>query len=97
MTIDEALEVLDTIPTIGEQVDALEMAIKALEQPRWIPVSERLPESDDEVLVTDDAGGLAVVGIDWFDSDSNRWWCSQNVTAWMPLPSSYQGGESDAE
>ena len=32
MSIDEALKILDTIPTIGEQVDALEMAIKALEQ-----------------------------------------------------------------
>ena len=32
MTNKEALEILDTIPTIGEQVDALEMAIKALEQ-----------------------------------------------------------------
>ena len=32
MTREEALKVLDTIPTIGEQVDALEMAIKALEQ-----------------------------------------------------------------
>jgi len=31
MTREEALEVLDTIPTIGDQVDALEMAIKALE------------------------------------------------------------------
>ena len=32
MTKEEALKVLDTIPTISEQVDALEMAIKALEQ-----------------------------------------------------------------
>lgn len=32
MTKDEALQILDTIPTISEQVDALEMAIKALEQ-----------------------------------------------------------------
>lgn len=31
MTKEEALKILDTIPTIGEQVDALEMAIKALE------------------------------------------------------------------
>lgn len=31
MTIKEALEYLDTIPTIGEQVDALEIAIKSLE------------------------------------------------------------------
>lgn len=31
MTREEALEILDTIPTISEQVDALEMAIEALE------------------------------------------------------------------
>lgn len=31
MTNEEALKILDTIPTISEQVDALEMAIKALE------------------------------------------------------------------
>lgn len=30
MTIDEALEILDNIPTIGEQVDALEMAIEIM-------------------------------------------------------------------
>ena len=32
MTREEALQILDTIPTIGEQVDALEMAIQALSQ-----------------------------------------------------------------
>lgn len=32
MTKEEALQILDTIPTISEQVDALEMAIKALSQ-----------------------------------------------------------------
>lgn len=39
MTKDEAIKILDTIPTIGEQVDALEMAIEALEVRefgRWI-------------------------------------------------------------
>ena len=45
MTIDEALEILDMIPTIGEQVDALEMAIEALrssEKPnKWIPIKTR--------------------------------------------------------
>ena len=30
MTIEEALEILDNIPTIGEQVDALEMAIETM-------------------------------------------------------------------
>lgn len=32
MTKEEALEILDTIPTIGEQVEALEIAIKSLER-----------------------------------------------------------------
>ena len=52
MTKDEAIKILDTIPTIGEQVDALEMAIEALEEQRWIPVSERLPEDIRPVIVT---------------------------------------------
>ena len=30
MTREEALQILDTIPTIGKQVDALELAIEAL-------------------------------------------------------------------
>lgn len=32
MSEEEALQILDTIPTIGNQVDALEMAIDALEK-----------------------------------------------------------------
>ena len=39
MTKEEALKILDTIPTIGEQVDALEMAIEALtaqKKGKWI-------------------------------------------------------------
>lgn len=36
---------------------ALEMAIKALEDSRWIPVTERLPENGEKVLATH-LGGL---------------------------------------
>ena len=53
MTRNQALEILDTIPTIGEQVDALEMAIESLQkEPKWISVSERLPENTDPVNIT---------------------------------------------
>lgn len=42
MTREEALKILDTIPTIGEQVDALEIAIEALQADRprgaWLKV-----------------------------------------------------------
>ncbi|MBO7733858.1 MAG: hypothetical protein J6S67_14945 [Methanobrevibacter sp.] len=43
MTREEALEILNTIPTIHEQVDALEMAIEALENQKtghWIKDEE---------------------------------------------------------
>lgn len=96
------------LPSVTPQPITLEKAIdylhetgwmqehdKEMAQPRWIPASERLPENNENVIVTDDACGLALVGIDWFDSDGSRWWCSQNVTAWMPLPEPYQGGESE--
>ena len=42
MTIKEALEYLDTIPTIGEQVDALEIAIRSLEA--WEKVRKEIDE-----------------------------------------------------
>ena len=63
MTREEAIEVLQRefpdfegedkaiARLFPEVVTALSMAIKALEQ-RWIPVSERLPEEDTEVLIT---------------------------------------------
>lgn len=61
---------------------------------RWIPVSESLPEEEVQVLVTDDAGGLATIDVDcgYFDKEYGRfeWFHSQNVTAWMPLPEPYK-------
>lgn len=86
---------------------AFRMAIKALElfgisehlpsAQRWIPVSERLPDEEDvPVLVTDDAGGMKTIDIDFCyrceDTGERFWYASQNVTAWMPLPEPY-GGE----
>lgn len=53
MTNEEAIEVLKNdieICTI-QQKQACDMAIKALEQTRWIPCSEGLPEKDGEYLV----------------------------------------------
>ena len=59
----------------------------------WIPVSERLPEKEGDYLVTDNAGGVLTISIDTFcfcyDGEP-VWLCSQNVTAWMPLPEPYR-------
>lgn len=58
MTSEEAIDLLDNLNGMIEDSrnsdydTAFKMAIKALEQTRWIPVSERLPEKDGEYLVT---------------------------------------------
>lgn len=52
MTNEEARKILDSSfvwqKMVDEECEALGMAIKALEQTRWIPVTERLPETDNE-------------------------------------------------
>ena len=56
MTREEAIMILENLRpkdadsrfSACEIGDALNMAIQALEQTRWIPVSERLPETDNE-------------------------------------------------
>ena len=58
MTREEALHWLDTIPTIGEQVDALEMAIKALEQE---PCEDCISRQD-------------VINAFYIQSDDEGWW-----------------------
>lgn len=106
MTREEALQILDTIPTIGEQVDALEMAIEALEQePKWIPVTERLPKDSGEYLVTvtdvEDKSYLHT-DISWFahptdyDIEHGEWrelMEDEEIIAWQPLPEPYEESE----
>lgn len=66
---------------------------------QWIPVSEGLPEVDEDVWVTDDAGGMATVHGDscgrYEDTGEKFWYTSQNVTAWMPMiiPEPYRGNK----
>ena len=58
--------------------------------PKWIPVTERLPEKGSFALVTD----FGEVEEAYYDSDGHWWqvWGDRlkNVTAWMPLPEPYR-------
>lgn len=85
--------------TVAEHLKDIETAIRVLEnQPRWIPVSERLPETDEDVLITD---GVTVY-IGWINATNRQWRANSedncfinNVTAYMPLPEPYKGDEDD--
>ena len=63
---------------------------------KWIPITERLPESDHYVLACDDEivdkAFYAKVADAWFDSCGDKW---KEVTAWMPLPKPYKEGEAE--
>ena len=78
---------------------ALDMAIEALEKQEkmWIPVSERLPEKEESVIVTvkDDSADSPIyyTSMGWY---CNGIWIVENtvcyqVTAWMPLPEPHKG------
>ena len=61
----------------------------------WIPVTERLPENSDTVLITH-RGGVSFGwynGIYWERGASTKHRPLQTVVAWMPLPEPYKGGE----
>jgi hypothetical protein len=62
-------------------------------EPHWIPVSERLPDDDKEVLLCINNGEL------WLGWHNITWkteefyFDKEQVIAWMPLPEPYKGGE----
>lgn len=72
----------------------------------WIPVSERLPEYDELVLVTvkgkyNNITFENAIELAFYDKDEG-WilgaepdWLDPNVTAWMPLPKPYKAGEQE--
>ena len=69
-------------------------------QPGWIPCSERLPDNDIDVLVTDGTD----CAVAYWRTDAQAWddsmhgWCDLyglEVTAWMPLPKPWEGGQDE--
>ena len=58
----------------------------SLRRDRWIPVSERLPDHTNTVIVSDEHG----VWFAYRDGKLGEWWdCDgplEDITHWMPLP-----------
>ena len=84
----------DLHPGEGLKLAWIEKAINSV--PGWIPVMERLPETDDMMLVTAKTQkGQRNVNRAYY---SNGFWHGSgsmaNVTAWMPLPEPYKEEES---
>ena len=84
-TIDP-LEAIDNMPTV--------------EQSRWIPCGERLPEKGKVVLITNDKGNVRCGqyrGVWSFYEKPTEWvWRGntvETVIAWMPLPDAYKEGD----
>lgn len=89
-----AADAIEKLIEVIQNHDFLESLIK----PRWIPVTERLPESvDDDVLVTDgegyavgywrpDAQAWDSTDFGWLENRSEPPCGIHTVTHWMSLP-----------
>lgn len=89
---EKAIRLLDNGEiTIGEY----EEMIKPLKREicEWIPVSERLPDKRQQVIVTVNDGAIYTDTDAWALAGFLRY--GHNVTAWMPLPPVYKGGEEE--
>ena len=95
MTREEKIEILEKEKAYmlahggDRQAEALTSAIKALEQePKWIPVSERLPEYGEAVITVNSDDDYEINHI--IDDDLNEWFYDDGVVAWMPLPEPFE-------
>lgn len=92
MTVNEAINELIQCYSFNaseKKNEAISMAIKALEEQRWILVTERLPEVGQRVLVTTKDGFIDIRKC--IDAGHLTWFYS-NIIAWMPfLVEPYKG------
>ena len=85
----------------NEAIDDCENSIKELQtiqlEPKWIPVSERMPSDGTWNIFTDGKN----ISVERYKADAidhffpnGRWFQLEDVIAWMPLPEAYkEGGE----
>ena len=91
------LEAADAIEELQDTVQAQDKALKLCADQlarRWTPVTEKLPEKEDEAVIVWEKQGFAL--IDW--RHDNKWAILDNnygiATHWMPLPEPPKDGEA---
>lgn len=87
-------------------LEALKLAVKALEAQEWIPCKERLPEDEQLVLVTYKTTDRLHICRYHDDGSRNQWYSLNDmcrayknvVLAWKPLPEPYkEDGDGDED
>lgn len=84
-------------------VDAIEMGIHALKETQWIPISERLPEEEEYILLSFANYTGLDIGRYEHDGENDKFYPGDGeetyahygiiVNAWMPLPEPYREGK----
>ncbi len=109
MTKQEAIKLIDDrmcfgrgmwsehhMPEIDDYWKAGQMAIKALEEPHWIPCSETVDLPDHEVLCCD---GYGEELIGWLSYSDDQWLCESDgdmmydPIAWCEKPEPWKGDD----
>jgi len=83
-----------------------EQTVKFIEDSNWVPVEERLPETDDYILISFDNTSIIDIGRyekdedgggAFYPGDEDKSYSSIGifVNAWKPLPEPYKEGEHD--
>lgn len=83
-----------------ETVDAIGMGIHALKETQWIPISERLPEEEECILLSFANYTGLDIGRYEKDGENDKFYPGDDeetyahygliVNAWMPLPKPYK-------
>lgn len=90
-----------------ETVDAIGMWIHALKETQWIPISERLPEEEEYILLSFTNYTGLDIGRYENDGENDKFYPGDDeetyahygltVNAWMPLPEPYRQNDEGGE